>query len=59
MSDWTRDFAILDALDDASRAQLLAHSQPVRPRPAPCCFAKAAPVRPICSCRMDRSGYRK
>ncbi|WP_159880413.1 Crp/Fnr family transcriptional regulator [Aquitalea denitrificans] len=45
MSDWTRDFAILDALDDASRAQLLAHSQAMQAPAGTVLFREGSPCQ--------------
>lgn len=45
MSDWTRDFAILDALDEASRAQLLAHSQAMQAPAGTVLFREGSPCQ--------------
>jgi CRP/FNR family transcriptional regulator len=45
MSDWTRDFAILDALDDASRAQLLAHSHAMQAPAGTVLFREGSPCQ--------------
>ncbi|WP_052694314.1 Crp/Fnr family transcriptional regulator [Aquitalea pelogenes] len=45
MSDWTRDFAILDALDEASRTQLLAHSHAMQAPAGTVLFREGSPCQ--------------
>lgn len=45
MSDWTRDFAILDGLDAASRAQLLAHSHAMQAPAGTVLFREGSPCQ--------------